>query len=116
MGWSFRLSAHVLARCPRCRVNELPRIRSSVTSIRDFPNLRPVFLSSDYLTSLVMSRDSPVVRDVSPDEGYTYMHRAFLQGFMTRNVMTVDVVKPLLAAAMSAHSKLRMITSPISGK
>jgi flagellin-specific chaperone FliS len=58
-----------------------------------------------------MSRDdSPVVRDVSPDEGYTYMHRAFLQAFMTRNVMTVDEVKPVLAAAMSAHSTLLAVS------
>lgn len=53
-----------------------------------------------------MSRDeSPMVREQTPDEGYTYTHRAFLQAFMTRNVMTVDEIKPVLANVMTAHSK-----------
>lgn len=53
-----------------------------------------------------MSRDeSPLVREPTPDEGYTYMHRAFLQAFMTRNVMTVDEIKPILANIMTAYSK-----------
>jgi hypothetical protein len=52
-----------------------------------------------------MSRDeTPVVRDVSPDEGYTYMHRAFLQAFLTGSVMTDEEIKPVLAHVMTAHS------------
>jgi hypothetical protein len=52
-----------------------------------------------------MSRDdSPVVRDVSPDEGYTYMHRAFFQAFLTHSVMTAEEIKPVLAHVMTAHS------------
>lgn len=34
------------------------------------------------------------------------MHRAFLQAFMTRGVMTEDEIKPVLAAVMTAHSML----------
>jgi len=53
-----------------------------------------------------MSRDnSPLVRDVSPDGGYTYMHRAFFQAFLTHSVMTVEEIKPVLAHIMTAHSK-----------
>jgi hypothetical protein len=53
-----------------------------------------------------MSRDdSPLVRDVSPDEGYTYMHRAFLHAFLTHSVLTADEIKPVLAHVMTAHSK-----------
>jgi hypothetical protein len=52
-----------------------------------------------------MSRDdSPLVRDVSPDEGYTYMHRAFLHAFITHSAMTADEIKPILAHVMTAHS------------
>jgi hypothetical protein len=52
-----------------------------------------------------MSQDgSPNGRDVSPEEGYNYMHRAFLQAFMTRGIMTEDEIKPVLAALMTAHS------------
>ncbi|KAL5118087.1 hypothetical protein ACEQ8H_004076 [Pleosporales sp. CAS-2024a] len=52
-----------------------------------------------------MSRDdSPLVRHVSPDEGYTYMHRAFLQAFLTHHVMTADDIKPVLAHVMTAHN------------
>lgn len=54
-----------------------------------------------------MSRDeTPLVRDVPDDEDYTYVHRVFLQSFMTYGVMTVDELKPVLAAIMTAHSKL----------
>lgn len=53
-----------------------------------------------------MSRDdSPLVRETSPDEGYTYMHRAFFHAFLTRSVMTADEVKPILASVMTAHSE-----------
>jgi hypothetical protein len=48
--------------------------------------------------------ESPFVRDPSPDEGYTYMHRAFLQSFLTHNVLTASEIKPILAATMTAHS------------
>ncbi|KAF1842598.1 uncharacterized protein K460DRAFT_294222 [Cucurbitaria berberidis CBS 394.84] len=52
-----------------------------------------------------MSRDeSPVVRAVSPDEGYTWIHRAFLQAFKTHSVLTVDEMKPILAYVMTAHN------------
>jgi hypothetical protein len=52
-----------------------------------------------------MSRDdSPVVRDVSPDEGYTYMHRAFFQAFLTHSVMAAEEIKLVLAHVMTAHS------------
>ncbi|KAJ4376460.1 hypothetical protein N0V83_001744 [Neocucurbitaria cava] len=52
-----------------------------------------------------MSREeSPIVRPVSPDEGYNWMHRAFLQAFMTHNVMTADEMKPILAHVITAHS------------
>jgi len=53
-----------------------------------------------------MSRDdSPLVREVSPDEGYTYMHRAFFHAFLTHSVLTVEEIKPILAHVMTAHSK-----------
>lgn len=55
----------------------------------------------------VMSRDeTPLVRDVpDDDEAYTYVHRVFLQSFFTHGVMTVDEMKPVLAAIMTAHSQ-----------
>ncbi|KAF2828884.1 hypothetical protein CC86DRAFT_199400 [Ophiobolus disseminans] len=59
-----------------------------------------------------MSReDSPLVREVSPDEGYTYMHRAFLHAFLTHSVMTVDEVKPILATVMTAKNPDRPWTA-----
>ncbi|KAH3954391.1 non-structural maintenance of chromosomes element 1-like protein [Parastagonospora nodorum] len=59
-----------------------------------------------------MSRDgSPLVRDVSPDEGYTYMHRAFFQAFLTHSVMTVEEIKPVLAHVMTAHNPERPWTA-----
>lgn len=52
-----------------------------------------------------MSRDeSPIVRPVSEDEGYNWTHRAFLQAFQTHSVMTVDVMKAVLASILTAHS------------
>jgi hypothetical protein len=58
-----------------------------------------------------MSRnDSPLVRDVSPDEGYTYMHRAFFQAFLTHSVMTAEEIKPVLAYVMTAHSAYDTLT------
>ncbi|KAH7401118.1 Nse1 non-SMC component of SMC5-6 complex-domain-containing protein [Phaeosphaeria sp. MPI-PUGE-AT-0046c] len=55
-----------------------------------------------------MSRDvSPLVRDPSPDEGYTYMHRAFLQSFLTHAVLTFHEIKPILAHVMTAHNPAR---------
>ncbi|KAF1921259.1 Nse1 non-SMC component of SMC5-6 complex-domain-containing protein [Ampelomyces quisqualis] len=52
-----------------------------------------------------MSRsESPLVREPSPDEGYTYMHRAFLQAFITHNVLTAENIKPILASIMTAHT------------
>ena len=59
-----------------------------------------------------MSRhESPVVRPVSDEGEYTWAHRAFLQAFQTRGAMSVDEIKPVLAAVLSAdstsnHSKL----------
>ncbi|KAH7078140.1 Nse1 non-SMC component of SMC5-6 complex-domain-containing protein [Paraphoma chrysanthemicola] len=59
-----------------------------------------------------MSRDeSPLVRAVSPDEGYTYVHRAFLHAFLTHNVLTADEIKPILAAVMTAHNPERPWTT-----
>lgn len=53
-----------------------------------------------------MSREeTPIVREVSPDEGYTYMHRAFLHAFMTHGVLTTEEVEPILAHVMTAHSE-----------
>ncbi|CAO2658233.1 Nn.00g059560.m01.CDS01 [Neocucurbitaria sp. VM-36] len=52
-----------------------------------------------------MSREeSPIVRPISPDEAYTWIHRAFLQAFMTHSVMTADEMKPILAHVISAHN------------
>ncbi|KAF2133606.1 hypothetical protein P153DRAFT_373179 [Dothidotthia symphoricarpi CBS 119687] len=52
-----------------------------------------------------MSRDdSPLVRDASPETGYTSVHRAFLQSFLTHNVMTVDEIKPVLAHIITASN------------
>ncbi|KAF1948015.1 hypothetical protein EJ02DRAFT_429756 [Clathrospora elynae] len=52
-----------------------------------------------------MSRSaSPIVRPVSEDEGYNWMHRAFLQSFQTHSVLTTDEMKPILASIMSAHT------------
>lgn len=34
------------------------------------------------------------------------MHRAFLHAFLTHNVLTVDEIKPILAAVMTVHSML----------
>lgn len=46
------------------------------------------------------------IRAESPDEGrYNNAHRAFLQAFLSRSVMTVDEIKPVLAAVMSAKSE-----------
>ncbi|KAJ4993075.1 RING-like domain-containing protein [Stagonosporopsis vannaccii] len=51
-----------------------------------------------------MSRnESALVRDLPDEESYTYVHRAFLQSFFTHGVMTVDELKPVLAALMTAH-------------
>lgn len=53
-----------------------------------------------------MSRDeTPLVRNVPDEETYTYVHRVFLQSFLTHGVMTVDEMKPVLAAIMTAHSQ-----------
>ena len=53
-----------------------------------------------------MSRDeTPLVRDVPDEEAYTYVHRVFLQSFFTHGVMTVDEMKPILAAIMTAHGQ-----------
>lgn len=58
-----------------------------------------------------MSRDeTPLVRDVPDDEAYTYVHRVFLQSFFTHGVMTVDEMKPILAAVMTAHGKAPLFT------
>ena len=52
----------------------------------------------------LMSRDeTPLVRDVPDDETYTHVHRVFLQAFFTHGVMTLDEIKPVLAAIMTAH-------------
>ena len=54
-----------------------------------------------------MSRDQgPEFRADSPEEaGYNNSHRAFLQAFLARPVMTVDEVKPVLAAVMTAYGE-----------
>ncbi|KAH6616821.1 Nse1 non-SMC component of SMC5-6 complex-domain-containing protein [Boeremia exigua] len=55
-----------------------------------------------------MSRDeTPLVRDVPDEEAYTHVHRVFLQSFFTHGVMTVDEIKPVLAAIMTAHNPER---------
>jgi uncharacterized protein involved in tellurium resistance len=36
---------------------------------------------------------------------YTHMHRAFLQAFLARSVMSFEEVKPVLAAVMSAEGR-----------
>lgn len=56
--------------------------------------------------TIAMSRDeSPVVRAVSEEGGYTWAHRAFLQAFLTHSVLTVEEIKPVLANILTAHSK-----------
>ncbi|KAF2019689.1 hypothetical protein BU24DRAFT_419315, partial [Aaosphaeria arxii CBS 175.79] len=40
---------------------------------------------------------------LSDSSSYNNAHRAFLQAFLARSVMTTDEIKPLLAAIMSAH-------------
>jgi hypothetical protein len=59
-----------------------------------------------------MSRDDAMdIRAESPDEGrYNNAHRAFLQAFLSRSVMTVDEIKPVLAAVMSANSEEPMMS------
>lgn len=54
-----------------------------------------------------MSRDDAMdIRAESLDEGrYNNAHRAFLQAFLSQSVMTVDEIKPVLAAVMSAKSE-----------
>ncbi|KAF2791329.1 hypothetical protein K505DRAFT_280960 [Melanomma pulvis-pyrius CBS 109.77] len=56
-----------------------------------------------------MSRyDGSDIRAESPDEGvYNHAHRAFLQAFLSRSVMTVDEIKPVIAAVMSAKNPNR---------
>ncbi|KAF2632404.1 hypothetical protein BU25DRAFT_406936 [Macroventuria anomochaeta] len=52
-----------------------------------------------------MSRgETPLVRDVPDEEDYTYVHRVFLQSFFTHGVLTIDEIKPVLAAIMTAHN------------
>lgn len=52
-----------------------------------------------------MSRsESPVVRAQHDDEGYTDVHRALLQAFHTHSVMTVEELKTVLSAILTAHS------------
>lgn len=54
-----------------------------------------------------MSRDD--FRAATPDEngGYVNAHRALLQAFLSRSVMTADELKPVFAAVMSAQGKTR---------
>ncbi|KAF2712370.1 hypothetical protein K504DRAFT_480055 [Pleomassaria siparia CBS 279.74] len=66
-----------------------------------------------------MSRDDGFdLRAESPDQGrYNNAHRAFLQAFLSRSVMTADEIKPVLAAVMTAKNPNRPllegdITSP----
>ncbi|KAH9872073.1 hypothetical protein J1614_006334 [Plenodomus biglobosus] len=55
-----------------------------------------------------MSRDdSPLVHPVSEDESYNWTHRAFLQAFQTHSVMTVDVMKSILASILTAQNPER---------
>lgn len=49
-------------------------------------------------------RETPLVRDVPDEENYTHVHRAFLQAFFTHGVMTVEEMKPIFAAIITAHS------------
>lgn len=39
-------------------------------------------------------------------EGYTDVNRAFLQAFMSRSVMKMDEIRPILAAILNADSTL----------
>lgn len=59
-----------------------------------------------------MSREeSPVVRAVSEEEDYAWIHRAFLASFQTYGVLTVDAMKSKLAIIMTVHS---MVNHPFS--
>jgi hypothetical protein len=42
---------------------------------------------------------------------YTNMHRAFLQAFLARSVMSFDEIKPVLAAVMNAGGKSPYLSS-----
>jgi hypothetical protein len=39
------------------------------------------------------------------DEPYNHSHRAFLQAFLARSVLTFDETKTILAAILSMHGK-----------
>ncbi|KAF2473039.1 uncharacterized protein BDR25DRAFT_332737 [Lindgomyces ingoldianus] len=53
-----------------------------------------------------MSRDD-FHAELTVETGYNNAHRAFLQAFLSRPVMTVDEIKPVLAAVHSAHDPRR---------
>lgn len=37
------------------------------------------------------------------EAGYNNLHRAFLQAFLSRSILGIDEIKPILAAVMTAH-------------
>ncbi|KAF1837078.1 hypothetical protein BDW02DRAFT_628317 [Decorospora gaudefroyi] len=59
-----------------------------------------------------MSRtEAPYVRAQSEDEGYNWIHRAFLHALKTHNVLTVDEMKTKLAHVMTQHNPDRPWTA-----
>ncbi|KAF2865998.1 Nse1 non-SMC component of SMC5-6 complex-domain-containing protein [Massariosphaeria phaeospora] len=55
-----------------------------------------------------MPRESSTCAESPSDaDVYNYAHRAFLQAFLSQSVMTVDEIKPVLAAVLTAHDPTR---------
>jgi hypothetical protein len=50
-----------------------------------------------------MSRDDLRAQSPIDDVGYNNAHRAFLQAFLAKSVMTVEEIKPVLAGVLSAQ-------------
>jgi hypothetical protein len=50
-----------------------------------------------------MSRDDLHAQSPIDDVGYNNAHRAFLQAFLAKSVMTVEEIKPVLAGVLSAQ-------------
>ncbi|KAF2852815.1 hypothetical protein T440DRAFT_391820 [Plenodomus tracheiphilus IPT5] len=51
--------------------------------------------------------DSPIIHPISEEDGYNWTHRAFLQAFQTHSVMSVDVMKSILASILTAQNPER---------
>lgn len=61
-----------------------------------------------------MSEDDIRAESPADSRGYNNAHRAFVQAFLSRSVMTEDEIKPVLAAIMSAQGTLKLLAAPFS--